>query len=74
MVFLHPSLNCNPAACARLELAIGLRADVFETKSGNYLVALVDPKSITPALHLPKPAKTVTRPSFDQGPFGGNAA
>jgi hypothetical protein len=73
MIFLHPSLNCNPAACAKLELAIGLRADIFETKSGSTVVVLVDPKSVTPHLHLPKP-KPIARPTFDQGPFGGNAA
>lgn len=70
MVLIHPTLCSKPAACAKLELATGLRADSFITRSGNYVVGLVSPKSVKPFL-TPK-AKPASHPN--PGPFGGNAA
>jgi hypothetical protein len=72
IVLLHPSVCSKPAAVAKIELATGLRTAAFDTRAGNYVVGLIDPKAI-PCIPKPK-AKTVTRPCFDQGPFGGNAA
>ena len=71
MVYLHPALCSKPAACAAVELETGLRADARSTRSGNYLVVLVNPRAIAN-----KPATTPApqRPVFGQGPFGGNAA
>jgi hypothetical protein len=70
MVLLHPALNTKPALCAAVELATGLRADIFNTKSGNYVVGLVSPRNI--AIKTVKP--TPQRFAFGQDPFGGNAA
>lgn len=74
MVFIHPTLCSKPAACAKLEMATGLRADSFITRSGNYLVALVNPSAIKPAKPTPKAKATGRRIGSGDYPAGGGDA
>jgi hypothetical protein len=77
MVLLHPSVCSKPAAVATIELSTGLRSVALDTRAGNYVVGLIDPKAI-PVIPKTKPRtlniKGLNPDDLFTGPFGGNAA